>query len=72
MAEASLTGDARNMDEAIRYWEYVARYQRKSKHTESKISAIYREMCLAFPGERQVVNLSELLREKSRENPLGI
>src|SRR5579859_1549246 len=66
MAEASLTGDARDMGEAIRYWEYVARYRRTSKHRESKVSAIYRAMLLAFPGEGQVSKLSEHIRKKSQ------
>ncbi len=66
MAEASLTGNARDMGEAIRYLEYVLKVENKSKHTESKISALLREMRLAFPGEKQVSKLSEQMREKSQ------
>jgi hypothetical protein len=65
MAEASLSGNVRNMGEAIRYWEYVGNFGIKSKHLESEISRIYRAMRLARECEARVTKLSELLREKT-------
>src|SRR5262249_33534711 len=62
MAEACLTGTARDMGEAIRYWEYVLNVGEKNKHAESRISTLYRQMLLAFPGEEQVSKLSKQLR----------
>jgi len=66
MAEASLTGDSRDMDKAIRYWEYVLNFGGNSKHAESKIAMLYKAMSLVFPGEDRVAKLSEQFREKSR------
>jgi DNA-binding XRE family transcriptional regulator len=66
MAEASLTGDARDMDESIRYWEYVAQHQQMSKHRKSKATSLYKAMRLAFPGEKRVSRLADLLKEKSQ------
>ena len=65
MAEASLVGDVRDMGEAIRYWECVHNAGKSHKHGESRISAIYRAMRLAFPGEDRISKLSQQIREKS-------
>lgn len=65
MAEASLTGSARDMAEAIRYWEYVRNAGKRGKHGEGRISVIYRQMLLAFSGEEKVLKLSKQLRKKS-------
>ncbi len=69
MAEASLTGKARDMQEAIRYWEVALARARKlnSKHAERQTRAVYREMLRVFPGEDQVKKLGEQLRENAQK-----
>ncbi len=68
MAEASLTGRGRDMDEAIRYWQTALANARKlSKHLERKTRTVYREMLRMFPGEDRIEKLGEQLREKAQQ-----
>jgi transcriptional regulator with XRE-family HTH domain len=64
MAQASLEGEARNMANAIRYWEAAIEGAKKMK-SESKYRralAIHDDMKKAFPGEQQIHNLRDHFR----------
>jgi transcriptional regulator with XRE-family HTH domain len=64
MARASLEGEARNMGNAIRYWEEAIEGAKRMK-SESKyrrVLAIYDAMKIAFPGEKQIHNLRDRFR----------
>jgi hypothetical protein len=64
MARASLEGKARNVGNAIKYWEAAIEGAKRLKH-EGKYRmalAIYDDMKIAFPGEKQIHNLRDHFR----------